>query len=141
MSSRHTTPRIFRAPKRRGELSELAFDYRAASVGLGLSRPDGDSQPFDRIVTRRSMYRVQIKSTRHMHGNAYHLVVHRGGRPYRRGEYDFLAAHIVPHDVWYIIPYSAVKRRWAITVFPNNNRQRKTPGQFEKYRERWDLFQ
>jgi hypothetical protein len=32
-------------PKRGGELSELAFFYKAASLGFGVAKPWGDSEP------------------------------------------------------------------------------------------------
>ncbi|MGH9494656.1 MAG: group I intron-associated PD-(D/E)XK endonuclease, partial [Candidatus Sulfotelmatobacter sp.] len=40
--------------KRRGELAELAFTLKAASLGLGVSKPYGDSERYDVIVDPRS---------------------------------------------------------------------------------------
>ena len=49
--------------KRKGELSELAFAYKAVSMGFGVSKPYGDSERFDFIVTSgRRVWRVQVKS-------------------------------------------------------------------------------
>ena len=51
-------------PKKRGELSELAFVYKAASVGFAVAKPYGDSDRFDFIVhSRRHFWRVQVRST------------------------------------------------------------------------------
>src|SRR3984957_10755817 len=36
--------------KRRGELSELAFFYKAASLGFGVAKPWGDSERYDFIL-------------------------------------------------------------------------------------------
>jgi hypothetical protein len=36
--------------KRRSELSELAFVYKAASLGFGVARPCGDSERYDVIL-------------------------------------------------------------------------------------------
>ena len=50
--------------KRKGELSELAFLYKAASLGFGVAKPYGDSERFDFIVSsRHRLWRVQVKSS------------------------------------------------------------------------------
>jgi len=36
--------------KRRGELSKLAFFYKAASLGFGVAKPWGDSERYDFIL-------------------------------------------------------------------------------------------
>jgi hypothetical protein len=43
-----------RAPtrKRQGELAELAFMSKAASLGFGVAKPYGDSERFDFILSR-----------------------------------------------------------------------------------------
>jgi hypothetical protein len=41
--------------KRRGELAELAFTLKAASLGFGVSRPFGDSERYDAIVDARAL--------------------------------------------------------------------------------------
>jgi hypothetical protein len=49
--------------KRMGELAEIAFMYRAASEGIGVARPYGDSHPYDFLVQHgRRLARVQVKS-------------------------------------------------------------------------------
>src|SRR5579864_7341802 len=40
--------------KRRGELAELAFTLKAASLGFGVAKPYGDSERYDFIVDARS---------------------------------------------------------------------------------------
>ena len=48
---------------------------------------------------------------------------------------DIMAAHVDP-DAWYIIPCTEVKsvRVW---LYPNDEN---SSGQYEKFRDRWDLF-
>ena len=41
--------------KRRGELAELAFAYKATSRGLGVSKPFGDSERYDTIIDPREL--------------------------------------------------------------------------------------
>jgi hypothetical protein len=41
--------------KRRGELAELAFVLKAASLGFGVSRPFGDSERYDAILDARDL--------------------------------------------------------------------------------------
>jgi hypothetical protein len=41
--------------KRRGELAELAFTLKAASLGFGVSKPYGDSERYDVIVDPRAI--------------------------------------------------------------------------------------
>ena len=42
--------RVSRGTKKRGELAELAFVYKAASMGFAVARPYGDSDRYDFIV-------------------------------------------------------------------------------------------
>src|SRR6266704_7037901 len=49
--------------RRMGDLAELAFMYRAASEGIGVARPYGDSHPYDILVQHgRKLSRIQVKS-------------------------------------------------------------------------------
>jgi hypothetical protein len=41
--------------KRRGELAELAFTLKAASLGFGVSKPYGDSERYDVIIDPRNL--------------------------------------------------------------------------------------
>jgi hypothetical protein len=102
------------AAKRRGELSELAFFYKAASLGFGVAKPWGDSERYDFILdSGQRLWRVQVKS------GAYHQ--------------NRLAAYLIPLDVWYIIPVEAIKNRWLL-FFPYGGAR---CGHYEEYREAW----
>lgn len=179
--------------KRRGELAELAFTLKAARLGLGVSKPFGDSERYDVIVDARELvprrdckpvsdpgcpilraaqisgtpksgcsfyrrlrtsaapsapipcspplWRVQIKGSSQIENGLYHLNAHRrtGRRavPYRPGEIDFLAAYIIPEDMWYIIPLHAFLGSTSL-LFRRPDDLR--PGLYDAYREAWHLL-
>src|SRR6266446_6160668 len=91
--------------KRRGELSELAFVFKAASLGFHVSKPYGDSERYDFILDAgHRLWRIQIKSTTTLMCGLYRINAHRrtnrGVVPYRPSEVDFLIAHVIPEDAW-----------------------------------------
>ena len=60
--------------KRRGELAELAFVYKAASLGFGVAKPFGDSERYDFILDSGSkLWRIQVKSTSTLLNGMYHV--------------------------------------------------------------------
>jgi addiction module HigA family antidote len=144
------------SPKRRGELSELAFLHKAASLGFGVAKPYGDSERFDFILISRGWpqgekcWRVQIKSTTTMISGLYHInPTHRiAGRPipYLPTEIDFIAAHVVPEDAWFIFPIEDILNRTCLLLRPRR-RPKSGPkhlpasGLFDKYRESWHRAQ
>ncbi len=152
--------------KRRGELSELAFLHKAASLGFGVAKPYGDSERYDFILDSRievapreriaaerpeeewrdkdfphKLWRVQVKCTTQLLNGQYRLNAHRRiyGRavPYHPSEVDFLVAHIVPEDVWFILPIRATEGRTSLFFSPKDFPR---PGMFDPYREAWRLF-
>ena len=95
--------------KRRGELAELAFVYKAASLGFGVAKPYGDSERYDFILDSGSrLWRIQVKSTSTLLNGMYHVNSHRringGVVPYRPSEVDFMVACVLPEDAWFIYP-------------------------------------
>jgi len=131
-------------PKRRGEWVELQFMARVAGLGLQVSKPWGDSARYDVGVERRGRraVKVQVKSTMcRAKGSrwSYACAVHpnQNGRPYRRKEFDFLAAYVIPEDVWYIFPARVVMngKMNMVVLSPS------VPGhRHEAYREAWHLL-
>src|SRR3989442_11660140 len=82
------------ATKRRGELAELAFVYKAASLGFGVAKPYGDSERYDFILDSGSkLWRIQEKSTSTLLNGMYHVNSHHringGGLPYRPSAGEF----------------------------------------------------
>ena len=133
-----------RTAKSLGELAELAFSYKAASLGFGLAKPLGDNQPFDFILTSgHRLWRVQVKSTyRQAKSGAYILNASRASPPGKTRTYttdliDVLAGWVMPLDVWYIIPALAFAPRSGIAVYPHREPE---TGQYEPFREAWCLL-
>ena len=109
--------------KRQGELAELAFMSKAASLGFGVAKPYGDSERFDFIVSRdHRLWRVQVKSTRTAKRGVYEISAHGcwGARDiYTKDEIDFIVAYVVPENAWYIIPIEATRGRKRLCLHPN----------------------
>ena len=131
--------------KRRGEVAEAAFLAKAASLGFGVAKPWGDSERYDFILdsghnfwdSGHNFWRVQVKSTRTRVRTRYVLtVVGRSRAPYSGVEVDFLAAYVVPRDLWYIIPIDAAGSRTSLYLCAGEGGESK----FEKYRDAWCLM-
>src|SRR5271155_4884575 len=93
---------------KQGEVGELAFLHKAASLGFALSLPYG-SQFYDFVVDGGGhLWRVQVKSATSMLGKLYrvgirHSTGHRA-KAYTASQIDFVAVYIIPEDTWYILP-------------------------------------
>ncbi|HXE89804.1 MAG TPA: group I intron-associated PD-(D/E)XK endonuclease [Terriglobales bacterium] len=134
---------MFSTAKRQGEAAETLFLLRAVSLGLVVSQPWGDNARYDFIVDSGGLLsRVQVKSvSRPSPRNAYHLCVAAGSGsrfPYTPRDIDFLAAYIIPEDIWYLIPSPVLRAVHTISLHPAPTRQR--PGRFEPFREAWHLL-
>ena len=122
--------------------------YRAASEGISVAKPYGDSHRYDFLVQHgRRLLRVQVKSafTRPKNAFGYRVIVarmmpsHKHAICYSRDEIDFVVCFIAPVDAWYIIPVEKLGRRQGVHVFPNGQGQRMA-GLYEDYREAWHLL-
>ncbi len=121
--------------KRFGETSEAIFLGKACELGFHVSKPWGDSDPYDFVVNAgRGFQRVQIKSTSSCTQHRYMVHTH-GESAYTKDEIDFLVAHIVPAKTWYILPVESFAPRCAVSFNPHGGR-----GAFERFREAWCLF-
>ena len=130
--------------KRRGEWVEMLFMTQAARRGFTVSKPWGDSSPYDFVIEHRGRFlRIQVKSSAHMNvtpkgtpfGYACFTVRTKTQRSYR-GQVDFFAFYIIPEDLWYIIPSRDLKKaRTAAYVNPHNPRNR-----YSRHREAWHLL-
>ena len=150
-----TPPQREQAPKRRGEISELAFALAAARHGFGISKPFGDSERYDIILDPRQnspqpadpssrharrprLVRVQVKSSTQLLNGLYHLNAHRriNGRavPYKLSEIDFIAAYVIPEDSWFIFPLPHILGLTSLLLSP---KKRRRPGLYDNYREAW----
>jgi hypothetical protein len=124
--------------KERGEWAELCFMARAAGMGMGVSKPLGDSRRYDVLVEAGGrILRVQVKSTIYRRrGNEYSLNVMGPGRKrYKEGTVDFFAVYLIPVEEWYIIPYAALGKKLTVHFAPGGKRQK-----YKEYREAWHLL-
>jgi len=82
--------------------------------------------------------RVQVKSTIYKIGNAYvcNTRPDNDHRPYTVGQIDFLAAYVIPADVWYIVPARvATALKGNIWLSPH-----KKGHKYERFLEAWELL-
>ena len=125
--------------KNLGELAELAFMRKAASMGFAVAKPWGDSDRYDVIVRFEKLFwRVQVKSVLGMHpSRCSYRVKTTGGRhsTYSADEIDFLVAYVFPKDVWYVFPAAIIAGRSSVCVRPESTKCR-----LLQYREAWDLM-
>jgi hypothetical protein len=129
--------------KRQGEMAELAFMCKAAGLGLGVSKPYGETERFDFIITSgRRVWRVQVKSTSRLCHRHYAIHAHGSRRRdvdlYTKDEIDLIVVYLIPEDAWYVIPIGAIKGRRSLYFYPNGNQRGRA--KWEKYREAWWLM-
>jgi hypothetical protein len=129
-----------------GELAELGFMYRAASYGIGVAKPYGDSFPYDFLTQHgKRLLRIQVKSSFRAgrysaNGFTIPATCHGGQRRYTIDDVDFIAAFIAKHDTWYLIPMQSVEKRKSIHLYPGKRRIKPGCGMYEQYRESWHLL-
>ena len=126
--------------KNLGELAELAFMRKAASMGFAVAKPWGDSDRYDVIVRfEKIFWRVQVKSVLGVQPSrsSYRVKTMRGRTQttYSPDEIDFLVAYIFPKDVWYVFPVEIIAGRDSICVRPESTKCRRI-----QYREAWSLM-
>lgn len=155
-------PTIRHNPKRTGEHSEIAFLYRSDQRRFAISKPFGDSEKYDFILdnrpiptsrpkrTRRAraepirkvkLNRIQVKCTECLRAGAYETratyTVGKGRAVYTKSDIDFIAAHVVPLDIWYIIPVEVCTPQPMLRFYPHRKARKM---RLEKYREAWYLL-
>ncbi len=125
--------------KKRGEAAEAAFLARASVLGFSVLHPWGESNRYDAALDLgRRMVRVQIKSATAFHDGYTVKTTGANGHVYTIEEIDFIAAYLVPENIWYILPVEVVGSRGTIKFRPHSRRLR-TPF-YERYREGWCLL-
>jgi hypothetical protein len=86
-----------RHAKARGEWAELRFITRALELKFRVSKPWGDSAPYDLVTDHRGRFRrVQVKCTIFHRGNSYKCHLDSNGLPYSPRDIDFIAAYVSP---------------------------------------------
>jgi len=126
-------------PKLRGEWAEWQFIARAFAQGFRVAKPLGDCCRYDVLIDNPTgFHRVQIKSTTARDGSSYRCVYFSsaGYHSYSPKDFDFLAAYVIPENVWFIIPSSAISTS-TVTLDPLGRNPR---NRFRRYREAWPLL-
>lgn len=139
--NRSVAPKRVKTRKAKGELAEIRFLEKTASLGYVACKPFGDNARFDFLVEARGrLSRVQVKSgwTKKLWGSYWVRVggsgFLTGPHLYTKDEIDFIAAYAAAIETWYIIPVEAVVTKHQIRLG--------TPtGKYENFRERWDLLE
>ncbi len=122
--------------KARGEWAELRFMARTAEHGLYITKPWGDSAPYDFAVDHNGHFvRVQVKCTLYKRGTSYKCHVGANGVPYSPARVDFIAAYVIPADAWYILPLAATHRQPDILLSPHRKNSK-----YSRYQEAWHLL-
>jgi hypothetical protein len=135
MPNRRKSPYI-RHPKLRGEWAELRFILRAIELGLILSKPYGDSAPYDLVVDHQGHFlRIQVKCTVFHRGNSYKCHLDHNGIPYTANQIDFFAAYVIPADTFYILPLAATNNQPDILLTPHRKNSK-----YAQYKEAWHLL-
>jgi hypothetical protein len=122
--------------KKRGEWTELVFAMRAIERGLHLARPWGESSGYDFTVDQGArIVRVQVKSTIFHEGEGYSCTLKDSRGPYKKNSFDFVAAYVIPEDLWYIIPEKKVRGMWSVGLHPELE-----VSKYGEYEEAWHLL-
>ena len=142
LRTRQTAP-LVRGPlktKEKGELAELAFLHKAASLGFGVARPHGDSERYDFILDSGERFlRVQVKSIFGMVEGMYRLRCTHGDKiPYTSKEIDFLVAYIAAEGIWYVIRVDCAPASSVLAFYPSGRERGR--GRFEAFHEAWHLM-
>jgi len=84
-----------------------------------------------------------VKSTSFRIGTGYlcGFSSNQRSKRYTRRQVDFFAAYVIPEDVWYIIPATAVlKNKGTELMLCPMQSMRRDCYQYEGYREAWKLL-
>jgi PD-(D/E)XK endonuclease len=123
--------------KRRGEASEAEFIARASGFGFSVAKPWGESDSYDVLVgSGHGFWRVQVKCATYHHRRQFLVKAGGDAGHYTADDIDFLAGHVVPENVWYIVPIDAFAGRTMLHFCPLTTGKAK----YEKYREAWCLL-
>jgi hypothetical protein len=126
--------------KARGELAELAFVLKAASLGFGVAKPHGENERYDFVVdSGQRLWKVQVKSSYRACRGGYQVGTGGNGqKTYTAEEIDFLVGYVAPRDIWYVLPVNCILLLHSLCFYPSGcNRG---GGRFECYREAWHLM-
>jgi hypothetical protein len=122
--------------KRMGEAIEAAFLAKVCKLRIPVCKPWGASERYDFVVDwGKGFWRVQVKGGSYYERSKYQVGAGGSGRPFTKEDMDFVVVHIVPEDLWYVVPIEMAEGLVALWFNPRSTRAR-----FEKYREAWCLL-
>jgi len=122
--------------KRMGEAVEAAFLAKVCKLRIPVCKPWGDSERYDFVVDwGKGFWRVQVKGGSYCEGKKYQAGAGGKGKPFTKEDMDFVVVHIVPEDVWYVVPIEKAEGLVKLWFNPKSKKAR-----FEKYREAWCLL-
>jgi hypothetical protein len=131
-SGQHLTP-----AKLRGEWAELRFLQRAIELGFRVTKPWGETAPYDVATDHHGLFRrVQVKCTIYQRGESYVCTICSSHVVYTPDQLDFFAAYVIPADLWYILPIRATNNQPAIVLSPHLKQSK-----YSSYQEAWHLLQ
>ena len=70
-----------------------------------------------------------------MNHGAYVVCVRSNKGAYPAGAFDFVAAYLIPVDIWYILPEEIVLSKTTVLLYPESTRSKYKP-----YLEAWKLL-
>jgi PD-(D/E)XK endonuclease len=109
---------------------------RAAEHGLRVSKPWGETARYDFAVEYDGHFvRVQVKSTMFKDRGGYSCSVRGCRGPYEGDPFDFVAAYLIPEDLWYIIPAEKLQGQGSVALYPQLKHSK-----YEQYKEAWQLL-
>jgi hypothetical protein len=128
--------------KRAGERSEAAFLHKASSLGFGVAKPWGDSERYDFILETdiacsAFKSRLPTVSAPRLTKRAPLTPSAKDAPSIPRATLIFLVAHIVPLDIWYVLPVEACMPAPMLRFYPHRKAKQM---RLEKYREAWELM-
>ncbi len=129
--------KVIKNCKKRGEWVELVFAMRGLELRLRLGRPWGESSEYDFTVDQGwRIVRVQVKSTMFKESaEGYSCTLKDSKGPYKKNSFDFVAAYVIPEDVWYILPEKLVRGMWSVSLNPKLETSK-----YRAYKEAWHLL-
>jgi len=93
-------------------------------------------------AARHRLWRVQLKCTEVARARGYDIqpiysIYGKGKMVYTADDIDVLIAHIIPLDVWYVLPVERFVPSKSLRFYPDGGCKRP---RFEHYREAWYLL-
>jgi hypothetical protein len=137
MRKKQNSGKYIKNCKKRGEWAELVFAARAMRMGMHLARPWGESSGYDFAVDQgERIVRVQVKSTIFKEGaEGYSCTLKDSKGPYKKNSFDFVAAYVIPEDVWFILPEKKMRGMWSVGLYPKLEGSK-----YYAYKEAWHLL-